>query len=171
MPGKMLKSDKKEPTFELLHLHEGDKWCVEYHRSSHDLVIENAQMRQAVFVHKCEDCTLLIKGKVKRIVIDDCSNLSLKFESVLSGLEVYNSQKIAATVNGMLSTASVIKTSRFQLDLSEESQQCEISASCSSDIYLSYPKADGSRGHFHIPEQTRTTWNGEKFVTRIDQNS
>lgn len=167
MPG----ADSKEPRFELEHSHEGDKWCVEYQRGKDDLILEKTQMKQAVFVYKCEDCTLLINGKVKRIVVDGCTNFSLKFDNVLSGLEVYNSQKIAATANGMLSTASIVKTSRVQLDFSEESQQCEVSASCSSDINLSYPKAEGQRGHFHIPDQTLTVWNGEKFTTKIDQNS
>lgn len=161
----------KEPKLKLERSLEGDKWFVEHHAGRHDLMIQETQMKQPVFLHKCDDCTLKISGKVKRIVIDGCSKVSVECDSVLTGLELHNSQRIQVRVNGVLPIATIIKTNRCQLDLSAESMQCEVLASCSSDINISYPKENGDKAHFHIPEQTKTSWDGKQFVTNVDKNS
>lgn len=58
----------KPPKFEL----EGKKWAVEFHKNNPNLVIENTETNQSVYVYKCEGSTLKIEGKVNNLVLDGC---------------------------------------------------------------------------------------------------
>lgn len=51
----------KDPVFEL----SGKKWVIEYHHNNPNIVIEDANIKQTVYIYKCENATIQIKGKVR----------------------------------------------------------------------------------------------------------
>nr|XP_046273075.1 adenylyl cyclase-associated protein 2 isoform X2 [Scatophagus argus] len=55
---------KRPPLLEL----EGKKWRVENFDQKHDLVIEETELKQVIYVFSCSNCTLQIKGKVNSII-------------------------------------------------------------------------------------------------------
>jgi len=50
---------------------DGKKWVVEYYTGNKGIVISETEMKQTVYIYKCIDCTIQIKGKVR------CSGLCL----------------------------------------------------------------------------------------------
>ncbi|CAG5101577.1 Similar to CAP1: Adenylyl cyclase-associated protein 1 (Homo sapiens) [Cotesia congregata] len=73
---------------------DGKKWLVEYHKGNKDLVIENPEMNNVVYMYRCQDSTLIIKGKLNSIVMDSCRKSSIVFDSLVSSIEFVNCQSV-----------------------------------------------------------------------------
>ena len=84
----------KPPKFEL----EGKKWAVEFHKNNPNLVIENTETNQSVYVYKCEGSTLKIEGKVNNLVLDGCKKTAVVFDNVVSSCEFINCQSVQMQV-------------------------------------------------------------------------
>ena len=85
----------KPPKFEL----EGKKWAVEFHKNNPNLVIENTETNQSVYVYKCEGSTLKIEGKVNNLVLDGCKKTAVVFDNVVSSCEFINCQSVQMQVS------------------------------------------------------------------------
>ncbi|XP_011629808.1 adenylyl cyclase-associated protein 1 isoform X2 [Pogonomyrmex barbatus] len=72
---------------------DGKKWLVEYHKGE-NLVIDNVEMNNVIYMFRCQDSTLTIKGKVNSIVMDSCRKSSVVFDSVVSSIEFVNCQSV-----------------------------------------------------------------------------
>ncbi|PIO11902.1 hypothetical protein AB205_0156590 [Aquarana catesbeiana] len=57
---------KKEPA--LLEL-EGKKWRVENQENASNLVIGDTELKQVVYIYKCVNSTLQVKGKINSITV------------------------------------------------------------------------------------------------------
>lgn len=77
---------------------DGKKWVIENFTGRRDLVIAETQMTQSVAVYKCDDCVLMVKGKINSITVDKCKKFSLVFDSIVAVVEFINSQSIQAQV-------------------------------------------------------------------------
>jgi len=76
----------KPPKFEL----EGNKWLVENQVGNHSLVIAEPEPKHAVYVYRCDDSVLQIKGKVNTITIDSCHKTAVVFDTAISSVEIVN---------------------------------------------------------------------------------
>jgi len=63
-----------------------DNWFVENFTDDRTLVVDEAEMGQSVFIDNCHKCCVQVKGKVKSIIISNCSHLGVVFDV----LEVFN---------------------------------------------------------------------------------
>ncbi|XP_053718651.1 adenylyl cyclase-associated protein 2 [Synchiropus splendidus] len=153
-------AQKKPPLLEL----EGKKWRVENFEKSCDLLIEETELKQVVYVFRCSDSTLQVKGKVNSIIVDDCKKLALVFENVVGIVEIINSQSIQIQVMGTVPTISINKTEGCQVYLSKDSLSCDIVSAKSSEMNIMIPEDDDYR-EFPVPEQFKTVWDGSKLVT------
>uniref|UniRef100_A0A8C9XKV6 Adenylyl cyclase-associated protein n=1 Tax=Sander lucioperca TaxID=283035 RepID=A0A8C9XKV6_SANLU len=149
---------KKTPLLEL----EGKKWRVEYFEQKHDLMIEETELKQVVYVFGCNNSTLQIKGKINSIIIDNCKKLGLVFENVVGIVEIINSKAIQLQVLGTVPTISINKTEGCQVYLSKDSLNCDIVSAKSSEMNILVPQDDE---YFPVPEQFKTVWDGSKLVT------
>uniref|UniRef100_A0A8B9LRZ7 Adenylyl cyclase-associated protein n=1 Tax=Astyanax mexicanus TaxID=7994 RepID=A0A8B9LRZ7_ASTMX len=152
---------KHSPVLEL----EGKKWRVEYQEQTHDLVIEETELKQVVYIFSCNNSTIQIKGKVNSIIVDNCKKLGLVFENVVGILEVINSRDIQLQVLGKVPTMSINKTEGCHVYLSKESLDCEIVSAKSSEMNILVPQEDDDYREFPVPEQFKTVWDGSKLVT------
>ncbi|TSK31345.1 Adenylyl cyclase-associated protein 2 [Bagarius yarrelli] len=152
---------KSSPVLEL----EGKKWRVEHQEQVHDLVIEETELKQVVYVFSCNNCTLQIKGKVNSIIVDNCKKLGLVFENVVGIFEIINSKDIRLQVLGKVPTISINKTEGCHVYLSKESLNCEIVSATSSEMNILLPQDDDDYREFPVPEQFKTVWDGSKLVT------
>lgn len=143
----------KDPVF----ARDGKKWIIEYQKSNPNLLVENAEMNNVVYVFKCENSTLTVKGKVNNIVLDSCKKCSLLFDSVVSSIEFVNCQSVQMQVLGNVPTVSIDKTDGCQMYLSKDSLGVEIISSKSSEMNVSIPMANGDFVEQALPEQFRTT--------------
>lgn len=100
----------------------------EHQEQVHDLVIEETELKQVVYVFSCNNSTLQIKGKVNSIIVgesrsftflhssislnvdvytfpfisicvDNCKKLGLVFENVVGIFEIINSRDIRLQVS------------------------------------------------------------------------
>lgn len=104
---------KKSPVFNK----DGKKWIIvscflihnyykyeidyfqEYHENNPSLVVDNTEMNNVIYVFKCVNSTLTVKGKVNNVVFDSCKKCSLLFDSVVSSIEFVNCQSVQMQVS------------------------------------------------------------------------
>ena len=44
---------------------EGKRWNVEYHKNNREIIIEDVEHQQSVYVYKCEGCTIQVSQRVE----------------------------------------------------------------------------------------------------------
>uniref|UniRef100_A0A914YCG9 C-CAP/cofactor C-like domain-containing protein n=1 Tax=Panagrolaimus superbus TaxID=310955 RepID=A0A914YCG9_9BILA len=138
-------------------------WAVEHHKGNREIVVEVTDMKQTVYIYKCENSVVQIKGKVNSITVDGCKKTSVAFENLLGQVEVINSQSVEIQTLGSLPTISIQKTDGCQVYLSKDSLDAEIVTSKSSEMNILVPCGeDGDFSEFPIPEQFKTTFNKQK---------
>lgn len=143
----------KPPVFEL----DDKKWKIEYQNKRNDLVIDKTDMKQTVYVYKCKECTLTIKGKVNSILIDSCSRVAVVFEDLLSSFEFINCQSVQMQTLGTVPTVCIEKTDGAQVYLSKKSLNTEIVSSKSSAMNILTPNEEGDEfSEQPVPEQYKT---------------
>ncbi|ROL53619.1 Adenylyl cyclase-associated protein 2 [Anabarilius grahami] len=152
---------KHSPVLEL----EGKKWRVEYQDQSPDLLIEETELRQVVYVFSCNSSTLQIKGKVNSIIVDNCKKLGLVFDSAVGIVEIINSRDVQLQVMGKVPTISINKTEGCHVYLSKDSLDCEIVSAKSSEMNILVPEGEDDYREFPVPEQFKTVWDGSSLVT------
>ncbi|XP_013792440.1 adenylyl cyclase-associated protein-like [Limulus polyphemus] len=122
-------------------------------------------MNQAVQVFQCNDCLVVVKGKVNAITVDTCKKTSIVFDDLVSSMEFINCDRIQAQCMGKCPTISVDKTDGAQLFLCKDALDVQIFSSKSSEINVSVPQASGDYVEFAVPEQFKTTWTGKGIHT------
>jgi adenylyl cyclase-associated protein len=153
----------KPPVFRL----EGNKWLVHNQIGNKTLVITETEAKQVIYVYKCENSVIQVKGKVNNITIDNCKKTAVVFESVVSALEVVNSQSIEVQCSGKCPSYAVDKTSGVQLYLSKEGFEFEFVQAKSSEMNVLIPgaTADADLIEMPIPEQFKTVFKDGKLIT------
>ncbi|KAM4630398.1 adenylyl cyclase-associated protein 2 [Polymixia lowei] len=152
---------KRPPLLEL----EGKKWRVENFDQKHDLVIDETELKQVVYIYGCNNSTVQVKGKINSIIIDNCKKLGLVFENVVGIVEVINSKSIQLQALAKVPTISINKTEGCQVYLNKDSLNCDIVSAKSSEMNIMIPDGDDDYREFPVPEQFKTVWDGSKLMT------
>ncbi|XVF67714.1 hypothetical protein PTKIN_Ptkin10aG0144000 [Pterospermum kingtungense] len=128
-----------------LELQMGRKWVVENQVGTKNLVIDDCDAKQSVYVFGCKDSVLQIQGKVNNITIDKCTKMGVLFKDVVAACEVVNCNSVEVQCQGSAPTISVDNTSGCQLYLSKDSLGASITTAKSSEINVLVPaaKSDG----------------------------
>ncbi|VDD90801.1 unnamed protein product [Enterobius vermicularis] len=150
-----------------LALENGKQWNVEYYKDEQNIVVEITDMKQTVYIYKCENCVIQVKGKVNSITMDGCKKTSVVFESLLSQVEIINCQSAQVQTLGAMPTISIQKTDGCQVYLSKDSLNAEFITSKSSTMNILVPSADGDFQEYPIPEQFKTIFDGKKLQTTV----
>ncbi|KAG0726801.1 Adenylyl cyclase-associated protein 1 [Chionoecetes opilio] len=143
---------------------EGKKWFVEYQKDNKNVKID-AKMAQTVYIFRCQNTVVQVKGKLTSVTLDSCKKSSVVFDNLVSGAEVVNCQSCQVQVMGLMPTISIEKTDGCQVFLSKESLNTEIVTAKSSEMNIVVPKPDGEFAELAIPEQFRTKLNGLSLTT------
>jgi len=156
----------KPPKFAL----EGNKWVVEYQVGNKQLVIDQTEVKQTVYIYKCKDSVIQIKGKVNAVTVDDCTKTAVVFENIVASFEVVNCNSVEVQSIGKVPSFAVDKTSGCQIYLSKEGLESEIVTSKSSEMNVMFPDPTGEMIEMAIPEQYKSSVKNHKLVTEIVQN-
>ncbi|VDK59019.1 unnamed protein product [Cylicostephanus goldi] len=151
----------------VIELKDGKKWDVEYVVGNPNVVINATDKKQSIYIYKCQDSVIVVKGKVNSITLDSCKKTSIVFDAIVAQCEAINCQSIQLQSLGEMPTLSIQKTDGCQVYLSEASKSAEIVTSKSSEMNLLIPGADGDFEEFPVPEQFKTTFDGKKLVTCV----
>jgi len=141
------------------------KWVVEYQDGNSNLVIEDAKSEQTVYMYKCTNSVLQIKGKINSVTLDNCKKCGVVFEDLISTCEFVNCQSVKAQANGTVPTLSIEKTDGAQIYLNEKSLATQIISAKSSEMNVCVQSPDGDLKETPLPEQFITVWDGKAFVT------
>jgi adenylyl cyclase-associated protein len=154
---------KKDPVFEL----QGKKWVVEYQNGNNNILIEDTELRQTVYLYKCENSTVQVKGKVNSITLDSCKKVGVAFENAVSMCEIINCKSIQVQVLGKVPTVSIDKCDGAQVYLSKDSMDTEIVTAKSSEMNVLVPQEDGDFKEMPVAEQFKTVYDpaSGKLVT------
>uniref|UniRef100_A0A5S6R691 Adenylyl cyclase-associated protein n=1 Tax=Trichuris muris TaxID=70415 RepID=A0A5S6R691_TRIMR len=143
----------------------GKKWMVEHQvDTTPTIVIED--MKQVVYMYKCTNCTLQIKGKLNGITMDACTRSRVVFDDLVSSVEVINCEKVQLQTFGALPTITIQKTDGCLLYLSRKALDCEIVSSRSSEMNVLIPNEEGEFEEYSVPEQFKTFWNGKQLQSK-----
>nr|XP_021194008.2 adenylyl cyclase-associated protein 1 isoform X2 [Helicoverpa armigera] len=141
---------------------DGKKWLIEYQKGNQNLVVENADMNNVVYMFRCRDSALTVRGKVNGVVLDSCTKCAVVFDNLVSSIEFVNCQSVQMQVLGKVPTVSIDKTDGCQIYLSPESLDVEIVSSKSSEMNVLVPKGNGDYSEHPVPEQFKTVLNKAK---------
>ncbi|XP_070534574.1 adenylyl cyclase-associated protein 1-like isoform X2 [Ptychodera flava] len=150
----------------------GSKWLVEHHEGNKNIVVETTALKQTVYIYKCNDSTIQVKGKVNSIVLDGCKKTGVAFDSLVSSFDVINCQSVQIQVMEVVPTISIDKTDGCQIYLSKDSLDTAIITAKSSAMNVLVPTESGEFSEHPVPEQFRTNWNKatRKLVTELSEN-
>lgn len=162
--GKAVMGDKPS-RFEL----DGKKWVVEFFKNKPDIVIDDAEPNQSVYVYKCEGSTVKVNGKCNNIIIDSCKKVAVVFDTVVSSCEFINCQSVQMQVLGKVPTVSVEKTDGCQMFLNKESLKVEIVSAKSSEMNVMVPVGEDFVEQA-IPEQFKTVIEAGKLKTSATES-
>ncbi|KAK4759818.1 hypothetical protein SAY87_022949 [Trapa incisa] len=150
-----------------LELQAGRKWVVENQIGKKNLVINDCDAKQSVYIFGCKDSVLQIQGKVNNITIDKCTKMGVVFAEVVAACEVVNCNRVEVQCQGSAPTLSIDNTSGCQLYLSKESLSSSITTAKSSEINVLVPGAepDGDWVEHALPQQYIHTFNNGQYTT------
>nr|AEN70791.1 adenylyl cyclase-associated protein [Gossypium aridum] len=149
-----------------LELQMGRKWAVENQIGRKNLVIDDCDAKQSVYIYGCKDSVLQIQGKVNNITIDKCTKMGVVFKDVVAACEVVNCNGVEVQCQGSAPTISVDNTSGCQLYLSKDSLGTSITTAKSSEINVLVPTGpDGDWGEHSLPQQYIHVFKDGQFET------
>lgn len=150
-----------------LELQMGRKWVVENQIGRKNLVVDDCDAKQSVYIFGCKDSVLQIQGKVNNITIDKCTKMGVVFTDVVAACEVVNCNGVEVQCQGSAPTISVDNTTGCQLYLSKDSLETSITTAKSSEINVLVPGAgpDSDWGEHALPQQFAHVYKDGQFVT------
>jgi len=162
-PKKATQAPSRPPKFAL----EGAKWVIEFQVDNQQLVIDNPEVRHTVYVYKCENSVVQVKGKVNAITVDSCKKVGVVFDNAVSSCEVVNCNSVQVQINGKVPSVLIDKTSGAQIFLSNEGMGTEIVTAKSDEMNVVLPPLNPNDDitEIAIPEQFKTVVKGRKLVT------
>jgi len=157
---------KGTPKFEL----QGNKWLVEWQENT-TIDITETEVKQVIYIYKCEKAVVNIKGKINAITVDGCKRTAVVFESAVASCEVVNGLSIEIQCQGKVPSIAVDKSSGVQLFLSKDGLDVEIVTSKSDSLNVLIPDPAGGVDPVEIavPEQFKTlVKDGKLHTTTVD---
>jgi len=146
---------------------EGNKWVVEYQVGNSNIVIDQTELKQTVYIYRCKNSTIQVKGKVNSVTLDDCEKVGVVFDNVLSGVETVNCKSLQIQALGKIPTITIDKTHGGIIYLSKDSLDVEIITSTSSELNVSIPQKNDDQTETPIPEQYKSFIKDGKLHTEL----
>lgn len=162
-PGKKPKPESmrlKKPAKKEL---EGNKWTIENYDKEPAPIEIDASLSHSILISRCNNTTIIIKGKANQVTIENSSRLSLVVDSLVSTVDVVKAQNFALQVMGVIPTVMMDQVDGAQIYFSKESTSTKIFHSKSDGINLnviSGPEDDYKE--VPLPSQMCTYYDAKK---------
>jgi adenylyl cyclase-associated protein len=145
----------------------GNKWLVEWQENNNSIEINETELKQTIYIYKCEKSVIRIKGKVNSVSLDGCKRVSVVFEHALALCEMVNCSSIEVQCTGRVPSVAIDKCSGVQFFLSKDGLDVEIVSSKSDQMNILIPDPSGGQDPIEIaiPEQFKTLIKNNKLVT------
>jgi len=161
---------KKPPSTELRQ----GTWFIENYENE-NVTIEEAQMKNNVYIFNCKKAVITIKDKCKSVQVDKCEQAGIVISSVVSTFEIVNSKRLQVQITESCPSLAVDKSSGILVILNEESVKNppNIITSNVTEINISVPgaTADSDPVELALPEQYLTILKDGKLTTEPIKHS
>jgi len=160
---------KKAPKLEL----EGNKWIIENFENEQSLVLDNTELNQSVFIFRCKNTMVQVKGKVNAITINECVKTNVVADALVSGIDVIKSSSFAIQVLHKIPNIQMDQCDGGTIYVSEESIDVEVFTSKTSAVNVYIPGAgdDGDYAERAVPEQLKHTIKNGQLVSEIVEHA
>lgn len=150
-----------------LELQMGRRWAVENQIGKNNLIIDECNSKQSVYIFGCKDSVVQVQGKVNNISIDKCTKTGVVFMDVVAACEIVNCNGVEVQCQGTVPTVSVDNTAGCHIYLSRSSMGASITTAKSSEVNILVPDViDNSDMLEHaLPEQFIHKFKDGQFVT------
>jgi len=162
--------EKKQPS---LQLQQGG-WMCEYYTEPGQLTLADVQMKHSVAIVSCKNQYIKIPDKVKAVTIANCFRTTVEVSSVVSIVELINSDACSVFVTEYCPSVTIDKTQNSSLRLSAVSvnQSPDIITSNVSALNLVIPRPnsedDGDIIEIPLPEQFSSKYDPKtKKITTV----
>ena len=148
----------------------GDKWQLDYQTVAQSpVVVAVSDIKQTVYLYKCDGALVTVEGKCKSIVIDSCRKVTLNFTDLVAGLEIVNSKSSKVFCSSKVPSVAIDKCDGVHLTLPASSLDVEVVASKSSEMNLSFPDPGNPSELIErpIPEQYVHKIDGRMVTARV----
>ena len=88
------KGDKKT------HMERDTLWAENYEKEKDLVTLDQAGLKNVVFITNSNNTSFVVKGKVKSVVIDNCNKCKVQVEDILSNVEIINAKSITLYCTG-----------------------------------------------------------------------
>lgn len=133
-----------------------------FDKPSEPIEIE-VEMSHSVLISRCNNTTIILKGKANQVTIENTQRLSLVIDSLVSTVDVVKSSNFALQVLGSLPTIMLDQLDGAQVYLSKESTGTRIYSSKSAGINLNVIEGpDEDYKEVPLPYQICSYYNPEK---------
>ncbi|KAH6631959.1 adenylate cyclase associated N terminal-domain-containing protein [Chaetomium tenue] len=152
---------KKPPKKEL----EGNKWTIENFEKWPSPIEIEVSLSHSVLISKCNEATIILKGKANAVTVENTNRVSLVVESLVSSVDVVKSNNFALQVMGVIPTVLMDQVDGAQVYLSKESSATRLYSSKSASINLNVLAGSGEDEDYKelpLPSQICSWWDPEK---------
>lgn len=149
---------------------DGNKWFIENYdeQPNNEPIVIETNKDESVFIGKCSNVMVQIKGKVNAITLSESDSCSLLLDSSISGLDIIKCNKFGIQVQEFLPQISIDKSDSGNIYLSKDSLNTEIYTSCSTSINVNLPVGeDDDFVEFPMPEQLKHTFHDGKLNSNV----
>ena len=116
-------------------------------------------MMTGIFFENCCKTHLKIDAKFKSIVVNKCEDVVLEMKSCVSGVEVINCKNVRVYVHEKAPSISADASEGVAIILNENHLDCDVVSSKTSEMTISYRKADQSESKaVAVSSQLVTKW-------------
>jgi len=144
---------------------ENKKRFVENLDGKTDIVIDQVEIKHSIYIYKCKNCLVTVKGKVSSVALDSCTKTGVIFDTAVVSLEMVNCKGTKAQVNVSVPSITVDNTSGATIFLAKDAQGAEVYTSKSTEVNLNVAKEDGDFQETPIPSQFVTKFTNGKWHT------
>lgn len=146
---------------------DGKKWSCEYQSGVQDIVID-AQVTQSLYIFRCENSVITVKGKINSITLDNCKKTGIVVDSLVASLDVVNSNSIKVQVNDKAPIVNIDKTDGCQVFVQKATGLAtEFVTAKSSEVNICLVEENGEYNESFVAEQFLTKYCDGKFVTEL----
>ncbi|KAI4193208.1 MAG: hypothetical protein LQ346_003987 [Caloplaca aetnensis] len=160
---------KKPPKKEL----EGNKWLIENYDSHSGMLEIPAQITHSILISRCVKTTIRVLGKANAISLDNCSQVSLVIDSLVSAVDVIKSPKFELQVLGTLPTVMLDQVDGAAVYLGRDSLDTEVFTSKCTGVNLNLPPPGEEEDYVEraLPEQIKSVIRGGVVVSEIVEHA
>lgn len=160
---------KKPPT----KRKEGNKWLIDNFENSEEIIEIDAELSSSILISHCNKTIIKVNNKANAVAIDNCKNLSIIVDTLVSSIEVIKSPKFALQIDGVVPTILLDQVDGATVYLSKQSLASEIFTSKASNINITLPPQNEEEDSKEcpVPEQIRTVVKNNALISEVVEHA